>query len=103
MVNKIKYNIKHFVTLTEKMTTCFYQQDPKRGFELYDEVLDALLNTMDELTYLNSQQVISFDITKMNTKLEKAMTAIMNKDTILFSDIMNFEIVQEVKTYYNTL
>lgn len=103
MIYKVKDNLSKFIVLTEKMTTYFYQQNKERGYELYDEVLNSLVNIMDELAYLNDANIIKVDIVKINSMLGKALQAMMQKDTIMFADVMNFEIINEMKYYYGNL
>lgn len=103
MIYIVKENLKKFIVLTEKMTTYFYQQNKNSGYELYDEVLTSLANIMDELSYLNDQKILEVDIVKINSMLEKALQALMNQDTIMFADVMNFEIINEMRYYYGSL
>lgn len=97
MRKKIKENLVSCINLTEEMNICFYQQNNDRGYQLLNAVLGSLMNVIEELTYLKNNGLISVDIDSFNKILESALQALENHDTVLFADIMQFEIIDLLK------
>jgi acyl-CoA hydrolase len=103
MISKVKANLKNFIQITEEMTTAFYQRKDKQGYELYEKFLDALVDVVDELAYLNDNKMLQVDVSKINGMLAKALQALEINDTVTFADVIQFEILSDIKMYYNKL
>ncbi len=97
MKKKIKENLVSCINLTEQMNICFYQQNNDSGYQLLNTVLGSLLNVIEELTYLKNNKIVSVDIESINKILESALQALESHDTVLFADIMQFEIIDLLK------
>lgn len=97
MRKRIKENLVECINLTEEMNICFYQQKNDSGYQLLNGVLGSLMEVIEELTYLNNDEGMSIDIDFINKILEAALQALEEHDTVLFADIMQFEIIGLLK------
>jgi hypothetical protein len=71
----------------------FYQQKNKEGYESLNETLTILIQTVDLMSKAESENVnLSIDVNQINQFLGNAMRALQQKDTILLSDILTFDI-----------
>ncbi|WP_455714571.1 hypothetical protein [Anaerosporobacter sp.] len=97
MKRNIKNNLINCISCTEQMNIYFYQQNRDAGYQVLNDVLGSLMNVMEELTYLRNTNEIEIDINIINKMLESALQALESQDTVLFADIMQFEIVDLLK------
>lgn len=98
MIETIKNNVINLIENIEEMVICFYQQKKEQGYAKLDETLNLLGNVMDELSYLKKENdKLSFDLDSMNIALNHALVALQEKDTILFSDILNYELLTQLR------
>ncbi|MBH1942471.1 hypothetical protein I5677_16335 [Mobilitalea sibirica] len=74
-------------------TTMFYQQKNKEGYQLFNQTLNTLIQTINALnTYKLENNQINIDEQKLNSILVNAMTAMKQDDTVLLSDILVFDL-----------
>lgn len=74
-------------------TGLFYQQKKKEGYESLNETLTILIQTVDLMSKAASENVdLSIDVNQINQFLGNAMRALQQKDTILLSDILTYDI-----------
>lgn len=77
----------------EKNTTLFYQQKQTEGFELLDSTLGLLIQATNVIMESKVEKnEIYKDHEEFNVVLSNAMKAIENRDTILLSDILYFDV-----------
>lgn len=98
MIETIRNNIMDLILNTEKMAICFYQQKKEEGYGKLDGVFNQLGNVMDEVALLKKERLdIHINIDCMNEALNHALLALQEKDTILFSDILNYELLEQFR------
>lgn len=82
----------------ENNIALFYQQKNKEGYEMLESTLALLIQTTNGI--LNSQiekDDLHIEEQKLNDILSKAMNAIESGDTILFSDVLYFDLIPLLK------
>ncbi len=82
----------------ENNIALFYQQKNKEGYEMLESALALLIQTTNGI--LNSQigkDDLHIEEQKLNDILSKAMNAIESGDTILFSDVLYFDLIPLLK------
>lgn len=98
MIETIKNNVINLIDNIEEMVICFYQQKKEQGYAKLDGTLNLLGNVMDELAYLKREnEKMSINLDGMNIALNHALVALQEKDTILFSDILNYELLPQLR------
>ncbi|WP_313131388.1 hypothetical protein [Anaerocolumna sp.] len=85
--------IKDSIQSIDQTTKLFYQQKTKEGYEELESTLNFLANTMDGIfTYIKAGKNIGADENKLVQLLTDSMNAMEKKDTILLSDILQYEL-----------
>ncbi|WP_167956041.1 hypothetical protein [Anaerosporobacter faecicola] len=97
MLAKIERNLETCIQEVEYMNICFYQQKNNEGYQALNRVLENVLSVIEELNYLSKEAIIEIDVNQINKILETALYALEEKDYILFADIMQFELVSNLK------
>lgn len=98
MIETIRNHIVDLISNTEEMAICFYQQKIEEGYVKLDEVFNQLGNVMDEVAYLKKERIdLQINIGCMNEALSNALQALQDKDTVLFSDILNYELLEQFR------
>lgn len=98
MIDMIRKNIESTIANLEIMAVYFYQQKNEEANEMLNPLFGQLGNTMDEIAYLAKEQPeLPIEMNEMNHVLNKALQALQEKDTILFSDIINFEFLVQLR------
>jgi len=89
----MKNSIQEAMKVIEETTTLFYQQKNKEGFLRLDSTLNSLMQAVNEIVnYQVDKKVQIIDEQILNVVLTEAMKAIEQKDTILLSDLLIFEV-----------
>lgn len=96
-MNELEQILYQIIDSIDETTTLFYQRKTEEGYQRLQTTLEEIVGAVDRLyTQKNVQANNSNDILNI---LGTAMTALENKDTILLSDILKFDLKQElVKT-----
>lgn len=98
MQELIKNNIVDLCNSLEKLTVLFYQRNNDEGMKELNPILNQIFNVTEELTYLKTQnEKLTIDINKINECLNSALNALQQKDTIMFSDVLRFELMPELE------
>lgn len=89
----IKKHITEAIESISKVTRLFYQNRTDEGYKELDNVLSVLNNTVSVISEerQNGNDIL-IDDTKLNDVLMQAMKALEIGDTILFSDIFEYEL-----------
>lgn len=77
----------------KKIPRAFYQNFPNLGYQLMEQGTTLILEIMDMLSKECAFKQYPFAINELNGCLVQALTAYEKRDTILFADIMHFEII----------
>ena len=90
----------------EQTTDLFYQQKKQEGFIRLNQTLESLAKVITQLestTVKESSVIIEMNL--INQQLMNAMKALEENDTILFSDILQYELknllLEVIKKYGN--
>lgn len=103
-MNNLKNEINDLIQSIDQTTLLFYQQHTKEAYQQLDQMLMLLMQTMTHIAeYNRSQNIESTETTQMNQILDLALKALEKKDTILFSDIMRYELELILNKIGNTL
>lgn len=93
--NIILLKLKNVIGSIEETTSLFYQQRSQDGYNKLEIMLGMLMNVIKDLDIMKSEGVeIGIDESLLIQKLAEAMDALEQKDTILLSDILQYEVVE---------
>lgn len=85
--------INDSVKAIEDNTDLFYQQKEKEGYEMLNNTLTLLIQTVNTILELQAQSdAQNFPVQTYNEVLSDALHALEYGDTILFSDILYFDL-----------
>ncbi len=88
----------------EEVTTFFYQQKDKEGYEKLNETISAIGMAMNEIHNQSVESELFITIEhNINTYLNNAMEALSIKDSILLADILLYEIAEQFREALNQL
>lgn len=90
----LKDKIKEVVELIQITTDSFYQQKDNYAYNTLNIMLGKLMNAIDELNQ-NSQN-IEFDENQFNENLRETLKALEDKDTVLLSDLLVYEVKEQL-------
>ncbi len=103
-MEKLKKIIKDVVNEIEITTNLFYQQKNQEGFAQLEGIVYLLNNITNSISKLESEgNHVNIDIVKINQILTDAMNALENLDTILLSDILNYELKEMLIDYQDSI
>lgn len=100
-MNTMKNKIKEVIELIKVTTDYFYQQKDNLAYNTLNIVLEKLINIVDELNQVNAN--IDFDENKFNEDLRDTLNALENKDTVLLSDILVYEVTEQLQAILEML
>ena len=95
VMKTIKDHIRELNEQIEELTDCFYQQKIEDGYEKLEKLYPYLISIIDELNELENKNEFNVNISNILNKLKDTMLALENKDIILLSDIMKYELLSE--------
>lgn len=103
-MEKLKEIIKDVINEIEITTNLFYQQKNQEGFTKLEGIIYLLNNITNRVNELQLEgNHVNIDIMKMNQILTDAMNALENLDTILLSDILNYELKEMLIDYQDSI
>lgn len=89
----LKNMLNESIQSIERTTDIFYQQKNKQGYKELENTLALLTQTMNEIfTYKLEGHEVGIDENQLIQVLTEAMKAIEVKDTVLLSDILQYEL-----------
>lgn len=92
-MESIKLDITDLLDITDKTTILFYKQDEKKGFQMLEETVIKLTIAIESILLYKSQvnrEIIDEEL--LNKVLADLTNAIGDRDIILISDILEFEV-----------
>lgn len=96
--------IEELIQKIDNTTELFYQQKSSAGYKFLEEIIGELINLNDKFSGLQNDGFnINIDIDKLNNILSEAMAALEKRDTILLSDILNYELKELLIEYKDSL
>ena len=96
--------LKDAMRSIEETTVCFYQNKISEGYQRLDDTLVRLSNLMNEIALYREQgNEIEINEREIVTRLTEAMNALEQKDTLLLSDILEYEIKDILAKGYSSL
>lgn len=90
----LKDKIKEVIELIQVTTDSFYQQKDNHGYNTLNIMLGRLMNVIDELNQIKEE--IEFDKNQFNENLRETLNALENKDTVLLSDLLVYEVKEQL-------
>lgn len=99
----IKGSIKQIIEEIDEITNYLYQQKQTEGYEKLNTVLVKIMNVIDEIFQYKVNNEIQFDEKQFLAKLTEAMAAMEKKDMVLLSDILDYEIGNQLKEFADML
>jgi hypothetical protein len=89
----INHEINEIIQSIDATTLLFYQQNNEAGYAQLDQLLVLLMQGFNSiLSYKAKGFDIGIEESQINNVLNEAMKAMQNKDTILLSDILCYDI-----------
>ena len=89
----LKYLLEESILLMRQTTELFYQQKTDEGYQQLDSTLAVLTETMGRIfKYKEEGHDILIDEHQLVQVLTEAMKAMEEKDTVLLSDILQYEL-----------
>ncbi|MHC1682465.1 MAG: hypothetical protein AB6733_05895 [Clostridiaceae bacterium] len=83
--------IDESVELIDELNKCFINYDINGGFKNLPTIIDNIQKIIDNV-FLIKEEIGTFDINDINSKLNEIVVAIENEDYILIGDLFNYEI-----------
>lgn len=103
-MESLKEIIKNVIDGIEVTTNLFYQQKNQEGFTELEGIIYLLNNMTNRVSELELEgNHVNIDIVKVNQILTDAMNALENLDTILLSDILNYELKEVLIEYQDSI
>lgn len=75
----------------------------RRGLELVAQIAEGLQWLIDALRLTQDVQRIKVETSEMDEKLRELIKAIVNEDSVLLSDLMEYELRPLLKVWYTSL
>lgn len=94
-MNNLKQNIDEIILLISETTDFFYQQKDKEGYDKLNITLGKLMDFTIQLQ--NHLEDLDFDNDKFNSDLMEVMNSLETKDTVMLSDILVYEITEQLQ------
>ncbi|MDF2472549.1 MAG: hypothetical protein K0R21_331 [Anaerocolumna sp.] len=92
-MKEIKVKVEEAITSIEQVTELFYQNQIKAGYEQLEKTILILVTTVDELyAYKSLGNEIGVKEMQLNEVLTQAVNAMESKDSLLLSDILQYEL-----------
>lgn len=101
-MENVKLDIMNAIESIDGTTTIFYKQDEKRGFQMLEGTVIKLTKAIESILLYKSKgdsQIV--DGEKLNEVLDGLSNAIELRDTILISDMLEYELkilLQDIMT-----
>ena len=103
-MDSIKEIIKYVIDKIEITTNLFYQQKNQEGFTQLTGIIDSLYTIINRVNELELEgKHVNIDVINMNKILTEAMNALESKDTVLLSDILNYELAEMLVDYQDSI
>lgn len=93
-MNELEQKLNQAISSIEETTTLFYQQKTEEGYQRLQTTLEKIVGCVDQLYQQNNNQANNSE--RIFSILSTSMTALENKDTILLSDILRYDLKQEL-------
>ena len=94
-MSREKQQLKDTIISLNEILELFYQQNNSEAFEKFDEVILEVTKTIDGLErYKNEHQNFEMDEEKICRILTEAMQALQSSDSVLMSDILQYDFVE---------
>ncbi len=90
-----------YISLEKKINdviTDFYEQNPKSGFSKLDLVIEKILLLINQIRQEN-ENTYKENERELNDLFQEIMAALGNKDVILISDLLKYELLNKFKVY----
>lgn len=88
----LKEQIQNTVRRINEVTELLYQKKNNEAFSRFDDVLLMLASLAEEI--FSANEVVSEEKASFLKLLKEAMNAMENKDFILLSDILQYDIIE---------
>lgn len=103
-MESLKEIIINIIDAIEVTTNLFYQQKNQEGFAELEGIIYLLNNMTNKVSEFELEgNRVNIDIVKVNQVLTDAMNALENLDTILLSDILNYELKEILIDYQDSI
>lgn len=103
-MSELRNEIEELIKSIDQTITQFYQQHTQEGYSKLNDTLTKLMKVLGAVeNYKIEHNCENIDINSMNQVLNQALNALEEKDTILFSDILQFEFKSMLMIVGNTL
>lgn len=97
-MSKEKEFVKSVLEEVKGNIELFYQQKTGEALQQFGTVLTKVMNMVDTLfQYKEGHDGFLFDEEKVKTSLTEALTALEEKDMILFADIIQYDFVEYIE------
>lgn len=97
----INNKIEEAIKAIDKTTVLFYQNKNNEGYKQLEDTLDVISSTINEIMVYKQQdeEKNNSEINNLNVVLMDAMKALENRDTLLFSDIIQYDLKELLKKF----
>lgn len=96
--DKLYSELNETIQLINHTVINFYQQNLKQGYAELDKTLVSIINVMNHIyEFRINHPTMTLDESKFNETLKDAMTSIEINDYILLSDILKYDIVEQLE------
>lgn len=100
----IREKLEEAITSIEQTTDFFYQNKVNEGYTQFEKTLLVLTNTINDIfEYKIQGNEIGIEESHLIEVLTEAMNAMEAKDTLLLSDILNYELKELFEQVVKTI
>jgi hypothetical protein len=92
-MKELEIEINDLIKNIDQITIKFYQQHTEDGYLMLNDTLAMIMKVVERLSeYKTNNSEKEIDIAGINQVLSSALYALEEKDTILFSDVLQYEL-----------
>lgn len=101
-MEELNKQIMSSIALLENITTLFYQQKDKEGYDNLLTSIDEITNIINKLDKIEAEEGNIYSEELLNV-LKEAISALEERDTVQLADILQYELIGQLKEILSKL
>lgn len=94
-MNDLLMNISDLKVTIDEISSAFYQQNEKQGYQMFEKSYPALIQIIDILLLMDDESKITEkEKGLISDYLMAALQALENKDTVLLADVLKYDVME---------
>lgn len=99
----LKKKIEDILESTNEITDLFYQQNEQEGYRLFNEYISKLMDLVNNILLYKEECQLEFNDKVFNQTLMSVINALEKRDTIMVSDILQYELGEQLQELLSKL